>query len=404
MKRKQLGALGLGLALTALTACTSGNAGIEPTVRSIDPASVSKLTFAIGTANIAGTAGLNVVATFRQTNGATATLVNSPTITGPAGFVVPAVASAFGDAGGASINSQPQALSGIGVAQVSTFGVPGGVFGAGFAPANVQPTDPANFPRITGSTGTAPSATSQTTGLLSPAAPRYATLAAAYGLPLYGTNAQRAAYFGGPPAFPTTRDNTFATGFTGYLEGFTDFAATPVAGAYSLNLNVPLGTTSSESFPATATLNSVALLPAFAAPTFVADGLGGGTVTAVLPAGVTEALVNIIDYGAQLCHGTSAPSVFTARFTASGSVTIPDTLGQPPAGSSTFTPSICTAAQNNAVAAGTGGDTYSISAVGFDYPAFAALYPQSKVQVPALAGANGQTDITTAPVTAFVSP
>ena len=393
MKRKQLGALGLGLALTALTACTSGNAGIEPTVRSIDPASVSKLTFAIGTANIAGTAGLNVVATFRQTNGATATFVNSPTITGPAGFVVPAVASAFGDAGGASINSQPQALSGIGVAQVSTFGVPGGVFGAGFAPANVQPTDPANFPRVGFFTANPaipikpPSATSQTTGLLSgvdPTTATYMSLTANYALPVYGTVAQRQAFIGGPPAFPTTRDNTFATGFTGYLEGFTDFAATPVAGAYSLNINVPLGTTSSENFPASATLASAALLPTFATPTFAPDGAGGGSVTAVLPAGVTEALVNVIDYGAQACHGTSAVSVFTARFTASGVVAIPDSLGQPPAGSSTFTRTLCT------------GDLYVITAVGFDYPAFAALYPQSTAQVPTLKGANGQADITTA--------
>jgi hypothetical protein len=85
----------LGASSAFVLAACSGAAQGPPATSSVNVLSPSygKLQFAVGTANIYGTAtGLNVVSTYRQTNGKSAVLVNTPTITGPAAltFTVPA--------------------------------------------------------------------------------------------------------------------------------------------------------------------------------------------------------------------------------------------------------------------------------------------------------------------------
>src|ERR1700730_17266386 len=83
-------AAALALAVALAAACSANGTASNPFMKRVDLSS-NKLQFAVGTANIGfdGTVGLNVVATFRQPNGHSAVLVDTPTITGPSGFVVP---------------------------------------------------------------------------------------------------------------------------------------------------------------------------------------------------------------------------------------------------------------------------------------------------------------------------
>lgn len=371
MNTKRISTTALAIALgSLLSACTSGNSAVQPTVRGVDPIATTTLQLAVGTANIAGTTGLNTVATFRQqSNGASGSLVNSPALTGPAGFVVPASPAFFADAGTASFTSQPQAI--LGAPQTppvsTTFGYSGGVFGMSFAPANATALGTPTYPTRTGG--------------------NY------YKLPLGG--AAPLSYIGGPPAFPQVRDGTYPPNYGGFLEGFTDFAATPVAGTYTLNVSVPTSATTNGTKTATATLANVVPLPTFAAPTIALDGTGGGTISLTVPAGVTEAYVDVVDTTGS-CYGLPAPAFFTIRTTTVGpqTLTLPDTLGPPVVTATSSTPvrTICS------------GDKYQVYAVGFDYPAFAASYPNSTSAAPALIGAAGQADITTSAVTAGTSP
>ena len=79
------------LATLALAAgCTTNQVGVLP---SASPANIAAATlqFAVGTATIAESnggsfVGLNLVATYRQSNGEPATLINTPTLSGPADF------------------------------------------------------------------------------------------------------------------------------------------------------------------------------------------------------------------------------------------------------------------------------------------------------------------------------
>ncbi len=68
----------------SIAGCGAGSAGVP--ISSVNPTSQSyaKLQFAVGTANIYGSAtGLNVVSTLRQPNGQTAIGADTPKITGP---------------------------------------------------------------------------------------------------------------------------------------------------------------------------------------------------------------------------------------------------------------------------------------------------------------------------------
>jgi hypothetical protein len=341
--------------LAGLSACTSGQSAVVPPSTSVNVAAVSKLQFAVGTANIAGTPGLNTVVTFRAGTGLSATLVNTPKITGPIGFVVPTDPNTTGntDSGTNIISGSPQVATGA-ASTVTTFGLQGGAFAYGFAPLNSDTTGSANF--------------------------------GAYALPFYVASTAAnppVSYVLGPGnAFvPNFRDGTLL-GFPGYASGFTDFAATPVPGAYALSVNVPTSGTAIAPFTATATLASTALLPTFATPVFTSDGAGGGSITLTVPTGCTEALVYVTDTPA----GGSAQS-YTLETTTVGTqtLTLPDAIGTITAG--TAGPTL------------TAKDTIAVYAVGFDYPAIeAAPIGKNPPQTPKIVGANGQADITTSAV------
>ncbi len=195
----------------ALAGCTSGNAGVTPPVTSVNPLTTTTLQLAMGTANIAGTPGLNTLVTFRQNNGVSGTLLNTPTLTGPPGFVVPATATSAGtDKSTNHISGSPQVPPGT-KAIATTFGTAGGAFSYGFAPDNSTTFGSASF------------------GL--------------YALPLYAEVAPVATanqpYIGGPPAYPQVRNGLYPAGFVGFTEGFTDFVAPAVAGTYTLSLLIP---------------------------------------------------------------------------------------------------------------------------------------------------------------------
>jgi hypothetical protein len=137
----------------------------------------------------------------------------------------------------------------------------------------------------------------------------------------------------------------------------------------------------------------------FAQPAPTVSGAGGATFPVVLPAGVTEAYIQVVDYGptafvgpapgaqATSCVGATAtaPLYYTIVVKASGTATLP-------AGS------LCSAAQNT-TASGTAsdGDAFTVQAIGFDYGAYEASYPTSLgVTAPSLtgAGASHQADVT----------
>src|SRR5579872_5897825 len=80
-----------------LAACGANSAGVPITAVNPTSPSYAKLQFAVGTANIYGTAtGLNIVSTLRQPAGESAIGVSTPTITGPFTFGALAAAPANG--------------------------------------------------------------------------------------------------------------------------------------------------------------------------------------------------------------------------------------------------------------------------------------------------------------------
>ncbi len=349
---------GLAVLALAVTSCTSGNTAVPPQQAVVNPLQAGKLQFAVGTANVNGVLGLNTVTTLRKPDGTSAALFSTPTIVGPAGFTVPAATDAGNDAGTASITGSFPSQLGSAIPP-TTFGASGGVFGLGFQPDNSTTAGSASFSR--------------------------------YSLPFYA--ATKLTYLGGPPSFPQTRDGNTASGFAGWTLGFTDFAATPVAGSYALSVTVPTGfdgagNPKSGTLSTSASLASLTPLPTFASPAFTPDGAGGGSVAVTVPAGVTEAYVFVVDSaaGAADCFpGTQARPVYYAiRTTTPGSqtLTLPANVG-PTGPGATSGRSICS------------GDTVRAYAAGFDYPVAAAAYPFSTTQTPPITGANGQADITT---------
>ncbi len=351
------------------TSCTSGNTAIPPPAATVNPLAIGKLQFAIGTANVAGTVGLNAVTTLRKTDGTSAVLFSTPSIVGPAGFVVPPASDAGTDAGTNAITGAFAAQLGA-IIPATTFGASGGVFGLGFQPDNSTTAGAASFAR--------------------------------YALPFYVPTASKLTYLAGPPSFPQTRDGNTATGFAGWTLGFTDFAAKPVLGSYALNLQIPTGfdgngNPTSGTIAASATLATLTALPTFATPTFTADGLGGGSVNVTVPAGATEAYVFVVDTkaGATDCFpGTQSRPVYYAiatTVTGAQSLVLPPNAGPTGPGFAN-TRSICS------------GDSVSVYAAGFDYPLSAAAYPNSTSQTPPIVGANGQADVTTSASKAVAYP
>jgi hypothetical protein len=377
----------------ALSGCTSGNSAIEPPFHSTSLADL-KLQFAVGTANIgiagpsgsgqAQFVGLNTVVTFRQPDGSSGTLLNTPAISGPPSLRIPATADAGTDAGSNHISGSPQTEPGASPPPGGTFGQTGGAFGFGFAPDNTDTFGSTNCGLYT-----LPFyPTNPAAGNAFPSLPPSSSSG---GVPSINQ------YIGGPPAFPTTQNGTIPPctnqAFLGYSEGFVDFLVTPVSGTYQLAVTVPTLPGSSvptTTFKASATLRAARTLPALPQPAFTEDGKGGGIASVVVPAGVTETFVEIYDlFGS--CHSPSGPQYYTLFTKATGLVhlTLPDSLGAGPP--SAPTPSLCSGTSSSPSAA----DVYLVYAAGVDFPALEASYPANRQAAPALVGAAGQADVTT---------
>lgn len=378
--------VGSALAIAALAGC-SGNAAAPPeAVTVVSPAS-AKAQIAVGTANIFGTPGLNIVATLRTPQGKSV-LLTTPTVTGP--FALPATAgspdstgativtgpSASEIATGGIISASAQVAPGTPASQIpaTTFGTRGGLFAGGFQPSNAD------------NLGTVRS--------LPYAVPAYDTIA---------NDPDAFAPIGGPPAFDPngngqgTRDGTFDPSILGVNEGITVFAGVkPATGAYNLSVVIP-SNAGSTTIAASTNLAALTTLGAVTAPTFLPDGAGGGSFAVTLPAGATDGIVEIVDNGPALCHlGNPGTAYYSIHVTGSGNATLPD-LDGPRTASSPFakTPTICTAAQNSAVTAATAGDTFSVTLVGADYPLYGSNYLFNlNTQLPTILGPNGSDDIT----------
>jgi hypothetical protein len=349
------------LAAAALAACSTNGASVNPSVGQTN-LNQNVLQFAVGTANdgTTGTVGLNAVVTFRQPNGASATLVNTPTIVGPSAFVVPAAASAGNDAGTNHISGTPQSFA---TNPPSTFTQAGGAFSFGFAPFNTDTLGTAHYPGNP---------------------PLYALPFYASGTAESSATGRKLRYVGGPPAYPFFNDGTFPAGFAGYSQGFASFAATPVAGAYTASILVATANSSSPTFTATASLTNLTPLPALSTPTFVPDGAGGGSGVVTVPADprITETMVYVADIGAA---AVNYYSVGPLRGTGALSYTLPSKLG----------PCIGTGCQNGANAAPSipSGDDYLVYAVSYDWPMFEASPPANTSPNPVITGSSGQADI-----------
>jgi hypothetical protein len=396
------------LSAATLSAC-SGSAiqsSIAPTVTApVNPSSGTTLQFVVGTANIAGTHGLNTLETFRQNTGAStgaSVLVNAPTITGPTGFVVPATTDAGADAGKSTITGSI-ITSLVSPPPATTFNPSGGVASIassyGFLPS--QNTNSNTVPN-----------------LIPAAMPYYAK----------ATGAKQLEYIGGPPAFTppghtSTQDGTFTTNnngagsYPGYTLGFNDFDAAPVAGSYGLAVVVPTGINSSgvsgyTTVSASAQL-ALTFLPSWTtAPTFAPDGTGGGTIAIGFGAGggVTEEYVELVNLGVPGTSGNAGfgcassgkgPYFYTFKVApGAATVAVPDDIG--PAVPGKAQPhTLCTSAENTAAAgAATAGDEWEVYGFAVDYPLIESAFPNSTgVVKPTIAGSNGQADITTSMAT-----
>ena len=439
------------IAAFALTGCGASGGANAPSPNTVVSVSSNVLQLAAGTVNFQGTStGLNIVASYRQANGDSGTLLNSPTLTVPA--ALPAAAAATGmfntqlGATGQTTDACSSILFGPGANEgatlamtstsqaagstaITTFGQSGGVFALGIEPWNSTGQGDCTPPAV------------NATGTPFQAQP--------YPIPLYdaatGTDPnQIPAGWGGPPAFVLSGSNgqsTIGNGnypkincpadpvtggtfncYAGLGMGIDAFMIPPVAGGkYTLSAAVPANTgttTATVSFTMPAALTT---LPTIAAPPpYVPDALGGGTFAFVMPAGATEAFVEVIDYGADngpSCNGAGTadtnPGVgnaaagvhngeaiyYTLEATASGTLTLPDTIG--PGGS----PSVCTAAQNAAANPGTDADQIAIQVIAVDYPLYEANPIKSAgKQSPVILGAGGSSDMTISPAVCQQGP
>ena len=399
---KQVPVLTAGLAALILAGC-SGSGTSPQSPQTVANISADTLQMNVGTANLAGTIGTNVAVTYRQAAGQTdpggsAVLVSSPTLTIPNTLTGTAggadsygstilTGPASGELGTHVMTSITQAPGATGAA---TFGIDGGAFGLGI--------EPFNYVAPLGAAGV----TGKPANVVPYPVPLYDTLG---GSPANGAGTNPNSFIpgGGPPAF-NLAGNVAATqaGFNGISLGLDVFALAPAVGTYTLSVPVPTFSNGTPTATASSAMTTVVPLPAFAPPVAVLAASGALTLTYVLPAGVTEAYIQVTDYGPTVLQGTSlgtscvmgadgapaslaSPVYYTAEVTASGTTTLP-------AGS------ICTAAQNTTANGGASdGDAFTVQGIGFDYPAFEASYPNSLGKpAPTLTGSSRgtQSDIT----------
>jgi hypothetical protein len=403
MKLQQLQGLRVATGFVALSLAACSATGTNPDKANQQNVGASILTFAVGTANIYGTAtGLNVYAAFRQpagavNPGASAALVSEPTLSGPLAGNLPAagVASSL-DAtstvfsGPAPGESASLGFTAQGGSSLSSFGTSGGVFGLGIEPFNYNNAN----------------------GVPASNVP--------YPVPLFDPSSDTNALipWGGAPGFDpdgTGRGvhdgNTFPGGVQGVSEGLDVFyGVKPVAGAYSLSVTVPATSTSPTTITGSASIaNAGLLLPVVTPPVPTFDGSGGASFTATFPAGVTEEYIQVVDIGpagagGTGCNGAAPSSSGTPIYytlVVKPSTTEPVKIAAAN-GPISAPGAICTAAQNTAAAgAATPGDTITVQVLGFDYDAYAASYPASLHNPsPAI---SGQTDISVSAPASFTS-
>lgn len=385
------------LVLPAIAAgCGNGGAS-EPPVTSLDPAATSKLQFAVGVATMSFNNGqsvaygLNTVPTLRQADGLSGTLYNVVQILGPTNFNVLISTQTGLDVQSAGADFGTNHITWATLNQLQWTGPPrgphastSGAFGYGFCPCNSN------------------------SGPVNGTSPLYQT----YNMPIYGN--QNTLFYGGPPAFPAADPAVLALGWQGYSLGFTDFAVQPVIGAYQLDAAVPPAYTTPQNptpspnpggspTPAPGVLSAIANLshlspmPAFKMPTFTPDGKGGGTAHVRVPRGAIEAMV-LVKAAARtgtgsclLAHTSDAYYTMVANHAGVANLVLPDEIG-PQTSSGQPSATICPSG------------TYSVYAVGANYPAYEAAYPQNLSQLPRIRGSNGQADITTSDVLTGVYP
>lgn len=363
--------LGSAAGISVLAACTGGQSGIQPPSQAVNVQATSTLQFRVGTANYQGTSTyLNTVVTFRQPSGLSATLYDTPAITGPAGFVVPAAApnspatasGAGTDAGTNRISATPPAQPGT-TAVATTFGQVGGAFSYGFAPANSTTSGVSFYPGL--STAAGGRAFGNAFG---------ATVTDVYTQPVYRSAAGRRPFVLGPPAVPDFHGGSFPAGFLGYDSGFTTFAATPVSGSYSLHVDVPSSTIgqSAAVFDVTASLASAVVLGTEAPPVVAEAGGAGTAVTftvAPAPAGASQQVLYVVDVRAD---GTPVMYSFNAG-AAGGVFTLP-------------------------AASFAAGDLVGAYVVGADWDIVGGAAPNNASPAPSL---PAQTDVTISPIAAL---
>ncbi len=374
--------------LLVLTFSGCGGGGAPQVVQTAD-LSASRLQFSVGTATyqppndqqpISGPI-LNVVETFRQPSGASALLSDAIMITGPASF---SVTGQNGSNDGGAQNQMVNSLRGT------------SAFGEGL-----------------GSTTTSPVA-------------QPATL-------LFGNTFN----VGGPPAFPRTTDGNYPPGFS-YTVDISTIGGVPQyfpngfpLGTYTLQVTTPPGSGESHTWTAAAKLSTMTTLPPITAPQISFDGKGGGAVTLIVPARLTELFVGI-GAGNEKCwpfatNSTSNVGVTgtTSVLSASGNfsffihapkpgpltIAVPDNLGPPTASGNA--PTFCSSAQNSLAAPGpaAAATTTTVQIIGVDYPLYEMSYPQSQTQLPQIGGtvdpdgrSNSQSDVTISPTTTGTAP
>ena len=408
-----LGAIGF-----ALAGCGSSPNQTVPNQVSL---ASNTLQFAVGTANLYGVGtALNVVTTYRQPNGNSGTLLNSPTLTLPAAIpgalsagsaTTPYDACSTAPSGPAPGETRVTSTSQAALSTaVTSLGQSGGVYGLGIEPFNSVGQGDCT-PAGTSSTGTPFQTAPYPVPLYDSASPTFT----ATGDP------NAFVPWGGPPAFLLTGSTTsvvgnsnYPAGTKGVSEGIDVFAGiAPVGGGlYTLAVAIPTTTAGTPSATATFTLPApLTVLGAAVAPAYVPGAgatAGGGTFALVMPALATEAYLQITDYGpatatSASCNGSGTGDTvatagngvgkaitYTLEATASGTLTLPPALG--PGG----TPSVCTAAQNTAAdGAATPADQIAIQVVAFDYDLYHASYPASLgVANPPILGTRGSDDLT----------
>jgi hypothetical protein len=347
------------------TGCTSGQLGVEPPTQVTNVAATTVLEFTVGTANFSGQGVyLNTVVTYRQPNGLSAVLLDTPQIQGPAGFAVPAGAAPAGnvDDGKSIISGTPQVQPGT-AATPSTFGTGGGAFSYGFAPVNSVTSGVPLYPGNTSGRAFASA---------------LGNIYDIYPEPMYAAAATRFPFLLGPPATPEIHNGTFPPGFAGYSSGFTAFATTPVAGTYTLTVTVPGNSPAAPPIAvktAAATLATLGGLPAEALPAVTELASGGASfAVAAPPGGVTHQILYVVD-----ANGTSGALTFYS-IDASAGGTYQLTTAQGP---------VLPNGQRSAPFAT--GDTVAAYVVGADYDILGLAPPGNTQQSPAL---PAQADIT----------